>query len=435
MSEVQHSRFEKSLGLLTTKFVNLLQKSQGGVLDLKLAADLLAVRQKRRIYDITNVLEGIGLIEKKSKNSIQWKPLAYKDSFPGCNAQEFSAKIVHLKEEIEKLDDYETVLDQHKSRIEQNIKNITEDIDNKKFLYLTNDDFSKCFGIEDTLAIINAPLSSTIQLENPGAPGALHVKVTSPNTPITVNMRLHPDENRKAIKRTYERAFKNFAKCNTDVSIKKQKVEDDPDLAIAEVIFHKSTDPRSENLVYDEFSIKQADSPFVKLSPYPTNRDYKFSLSEVEGASDMFDAINPGAPGALHVKVTSPNTPITVNMRLHPDENRKAIKRTYERAFKNFAKCNTDVSIKKQKVEDDPDLAIAEVIFHKSTDLEVKTSLDEFSINKVKHTFVTYALTVELFSDSPFVKSPYPTNRDINSVYRKLRVQVICLMLLLEPKY
>lgn len=37
------------------------------------AADILAVRQKRRIYDITNVLEGIGLIEKKSKNSIQWK--------------------------------------------------------------------------------------------------------------------------------------------------------------------------------------------------------------------------------------------------------------------------------------------------------------------------------------------------------------------------
>ena len=30
--------------------------------------------QKRRIYDITNVLEGVGLIEKKSKNNILWKP-------------------------------------------------------------------------------------------------------------------------------------------------------------------------------------------------------------------------------------------------------------------------------------------------------------------------------------------------------------------------
>lgn len=29
------SRHEKSLGLLTTKFVNLLQSSEGGILDLK----------------------------------------------------------------------------------------------------------------------------------------------------------------------------------------------------------------------------------------------------------------------------------------------------------------------------------------------------------------------------------------------------------------
>ena len=28
--------------------------------------------QKRRIYDITNVLEGIGYIEKPSKNKIRW---------------------------------------------------------------------------------------------------------------------------------------------------------------------------------------------------------------------------------------------------------------------------------------------------------------------------------------------------------------------------
>ena len=53
---------EKSLGLLTIRFVGLLQEAPDGVLDLKSAAELLNVRQKRRIYDITNVLEGIGLI-------------------------------------------------------------------------------------------------------------------------------------------------------------------------------------------------------------------------------------------------------------------------------------------------------------------------------------------------------------------------------------
>ncbi|EHB01318.1 Transcription factor E2F5, partial [Heterocephalus glaber] len=45
------SRQEKSLGLLTTKFVSLLQEAKEGVLDLKAAGVTLAVRQKRIIYD------------------------------------------------------------------------------------------------------------------------------------------------------------------------------------------------------------------------------------------------------------------------------------------------------------------------------------------------------------------------------------------------
>ena len=48
-----------------------MKDSEGGVLDLNLAASVLSV-QKRRIYDITNVLEGVKLIEKRSKNNVQW---------------------------------------------------------------------------------------------------------------------------------------------------------------------------------------------------------------------------------------------------------------------------------------------------------------------------------------------------------------------------
>jgi hypothetical protein len=60
------------LGLLTRKFVSLLKESPEGILDLNFAAKELEV-QKRRIYDITNVLEGIGLIEKNSKNNVRWR--------------------------------------------------------------------------------------------------------------------------------------------------------------------------------------------------------------------------------------------------------------------------------------------------------------------------------------------------------------------------
>jgi hypothetical protein len=65
------SRYDSSLGLLTKKFVQLLIGSPGNVLDLNIAASELGV-QKRRIYDITNVLEGIKLVQKQSKNQVSW---------------------------------------------------------------------------------------------------------------------------------------------------------------------------------------------------------------------------------------------------------------------------------------------------------------------------------------------------------------------------
>ena len=71
-SAVDRSRFDSSLGLLTKRFLGLLQSAENGILDLNQASVTLAV-QKRRIYDITNVLEGIGLLKKISKNNIQWK--------------------------------------------------------------------------------------------------------------------------------------------------------------------------------------------------------------------------------------------------------------------------------------------------------------------------------------------------------------------------
>jgi E2F/DP family winged-helix DNA-binding domain. len=69
---VERTRYDTSLGLLTKRFVGLLQSSPDGVVDLNVASERLDV-QKRRIYDITNVLEGIGILEKKSKNNIQWR--------------------------------------------------------------------------------------------------------------------------------------------------------------------------------------------------------------------------------------------------------------------------------------------------------------------------------------------------------------------------
>uniref|UniRef100_A0A3Q3XAE5 E2F/DP family winged-helix DNA-binding domain-containing protein n=1 Tax=Mola mola TaxID=94237 RepID=A0A3Q3XAE5_MOLML len=65
------SRLDTSLGLLTQRFAERIQHTTDGVLDLNLVAKELNA-PKRRVYDVTNVLEGIRLIKKKSKNHVQW---------------------------------------------------------------------------------------------------------------------------------------------------------------------------------------------------------------------------------------------------------------------------------------------------------------------------------------------------------------------------
>ncbi|NWS67451.1 E2F4 factor, partial [Crotophaga sulcirostris] len=121
------------------------------------AADTLAVRQKRRIYDITNVLEGIGLIEKKSKNSIQWKGVG-----PGCNTREIAHKLIELKADIEDLEQREQELEQQKMWVQQSIKNVTEDVQNSRYPLLTSLIFTG-----DTLLAIRAPSGTRLEVPVP----------------------------------------------------------------------------------------------------------------------------------------------------------------------------------------------------------------------------------------------------------------------------
>ncbi|GLG96258.1 Transcription factor E2f1 [Gryllus bimaculatus] len=187
MADNQQSRFEKSLGLLTTRFVSLLQKARDGVLDLKVAADILAVRQKRRIYDITNVLEGIGLIEKKSKNSIQWKGAG-----PGCNTQEMATRLSGLKREIAILEDHEAKLDTHKQWVQQSIRNITDDVENSHLAYITHEDIYKCFE-GNTLLAIQAPNGTDLEVpvineQEPNGKKKYQIHLKSTLGPIYVHL-------------------------------------------------------------------------------------------------------------------------------------------------------------------------------------------------------------------------------------------------------
>lgn len=120
-SEV-YSRSEKSLSTLTRKFVEMLQSDE--ILDLnvvswiecesrlKLSFSLfqaclaMDVSKKRRIYDITNVLEGINLIKKVGKNLYSWT--GRKDDNNTLELEE----LLELKEETKLFEEEEQTLNE-----------------------------------------------------------------------------------------------------------------------------------------------------------------------------------------------------------------------------------------------------------------------------------------------------------------------------------
>jgi len=70
---------------------------------------------KRRIYDITNVLEGVGLIEKRSKNTVAWKG---SEAILGASLDKDSKdKMMSLRKEIEGIFKEESMLDQSINKI------------------------------------------------------------------------------------------------------------------------------------------------------------------------------------------------------------------------------------------------------------------------------------------------------------------------------
>ncbi|RLN08819.1 transcription factor E2FA-like [Panicum miliaceum] len=157
-------RYDSSLGLLTKKFINLLKQAPDGILDLNNAAETLEV-QKRRIYDITNVLEGIGLIEKTLKNRIRWKGL-------DDSGVELDNGISALQAEVENLSLQEQALDERIRDMREKLRGLTEDENNQRWLYVTEDDIKglRCFQNE-TLIAIKAPHGTTLEVPDPDEAG------------------------------------------------------------------------------------------------------------------------------------------------------------------------------------------------------------------------------------------------------------------------
>ncbi|XP_043994724.1 transcription factor E2F3 [Gambusia affinis] len=165
----QKTRADNSLVLLTRKFAQRINHSLGGVVDLNLLSSELKVA-KRRLYDITNVLEGINLMKKTHKSHHQWLGGPVEDNL--------ARSLEALIEEEEKLDERIQICARQISRLcEENLHD--------RYAYLTYEDIRSISSFEQqTVIVIKAPPETRLQVPHPEE--SLQIHLRSANRPIDV---------------------------------------------------------------------------------------------------------------------------------------------------------------------------------------------------------------------------------------------------------
>ncbi|KAK7904110.1 hypothetical protein WMY93_016717 [Mugilogobius chulae] len=291
----ERTRYDTSLGLLTKKFVNLIAESPDGVLDLNWATEVLEV-QKRRIYDITNVLEGVQLIRKKSKNNIQW---LVGDVFEGGASG--GQKAAALRKDLCELEKAERALDQLIQSSTTQLKQLTEDQSSQRLGYVTYQDLRSVSSLRDqTVIAVKAPAET--KLEVPDAAGStLQIYLKSTNGPIEVY--LCPEEGleeaspvkggptpKKECPTPAQTATSTHDYCSRAESSHSSSV---PSLLDVEGLL--GLPPSLLQMTEDQLpGCSSSLAPFVSFSPPLDHDDYLWSLEEHEGVSDFFHSYDLG---------------------------------------------------------------------------------------------------------------------------------------------
>ncbi|XP_060061488.1 transcription factor E2F2 isoform X1 [Erinaceus europaeus] len=316
----EKTRYDTSLGLLTKKFIYLLSESEDGVLDLNWAAEVLDV-QKRRIYDITNVLEGIQLIRKKSKNNIQWvgRGIFEDPTRPGKQQQ--------LEQELKELMKVEQSLDQFIQSCSLNFKQLTEDKANKKLAYVTYQDLRAMGNFkEQTVIAVKAPPQTRLEVPDK-IEDNLQIYLKSTQGPIEVY--LCPEEVQEpdsAVKEPLPSTStlnpssdSTQPSCSTNTGIQEsttstapaptaQQAQSSPPPPppppppLPSIVPLEATDSMLElphpllQQTEDQFlsPTLPCSSPLISFSPPLDQDDYLWGLDGGEGISDLFDSYDLG---------------------------------------------------------------------------------------------------------------------------------------------
>ena len=168
-------RQENSLGELTKNFIRYIKENGNNIVHINDVVKKLKVK-KRRIYDITNVLEGknfflgIGYIQKLEKNKVRWMKEDLNEDHDHWeqeksiqnSIEEKTIKLEDLKKEEQRLDNI--IYD-----LKNEFDNMLQEDDFKKYGYITHSDLKNLTSQEKNINLIaiKAPVGTTIEIPDP----------------------------------------------------------------------------------------------------------------------------------------------------------------------------------------------------------------------------------------------------------------------------
>lgn len=305
--------------------------------------------KKRRIYDITNVLEGVNLVVKKSKNNIQWigglNSLMFFENQHngGSNADHnfHSSDVFRLRNELTSLRQQEALLDELLNECKMNLDRNTEDPNQSQYSYVTYPDIRGCECFDDeTVFAVRAPPNTKLEVPDPTTDGfsmflksskgqiqvflcpegnskairaqADECREPSPmpdlgsclqdtNTVIPIHIKPEPDEDgstgfacQNDVKRKSLTGFVgscNGVKQDNETFNWGLAIDTDPALRNA-LLSAQDISPESTNNLFfqtDDQNMQNFDAHFEQLEPSITDDDYIFSLEPEEGLNELFD--------------------------------------------------------------------------------------------------------------------------------------------------
>jgi transcription factor E2F3 len=133
---------------LTQDFVKLLMSAKGEEVDLNTAGDALGV-SKRRLYDVTNVLAGIGVIERGGKARVRWVG---------------SSGSVDEAAQLQDLLAQEAELDRMTAIIDESLMELSRSPDFQTHAWVSQEDVMRLTEDQLTLFALRGPSDLTIEV-------------------------------------------------------------------------------------------------------------------------------------------------------------------------------------------------------------------------------------------------------------------------------